>query len=326
MLSNTDRRYFRLSVGKLKKDTPTEMSCNCVACDDTSNRLHLVYVGSGAYSYVKCFNAGCFLEEPTSMRKFLEIIGSVHLYAYKRETMQNTVASIKNERSLQDIINRATPAKIPEVTHHNEPELPLNTLFSKAKDSPQAVEYLANRNINVQDRWYYSDQKFFEYEGKKVFLENYIIIPIINANGKYRGFYSRSLDEKRFSTFLLPDTEKIWIQYPEKKPDIIAEGIFDAISSGFENPGAMLGAGLSQGYRENLSKDTIFAFDSDETGIEKALEYADYGFRIFVWPEMLEKDLNDLSNRLMPHEIKRLILDNTSQGMMAKVKLRMKEK
>ena len=41
MLDHVSRKYFKLSVGKLKKDTPEELVCCCPLCGDKRNKLHL---------------------------------------------------------------------------------------------------------------------------------------------------------------------------------------------------------------------------------------------------------------------------------------------
>ncbi len=326
MIEQVNRKYFRMAVDKLKKDTPNDMSACCPLCGDTKNRLHLYH--TPVSDLVHCFNSSCELEEKHhSMKNFLDIINSSHLHAYKRETMQNTVASLRNESSLQDILDKANAKNAPEAAEHNEPEIPLDTLFEKAKDSPEAVEYLKNRNIEVQDRWYFSKSKYFVHNDQRVFLENYLIIPIINESGKYRGFYSRSIGpDKKFSMFLLDGTEKVWIQNPIKKPTHFCEGIFDALSGEFDNPAAMLGAGLNKDYMNTLDKETVFIFDNDVTGIKKAIEYCDLGFKIFVWPEINFKDLNEmLCKGFDKSQITEMVNENIFSGIMAKTRLKMKE-
>ncbi len=326
MLSPINRKYFRMAVGELKKDSDTDMSTCCPLCGDQQNRLHL-FEPDNTGGIIKCFNAGCTAENGLSLLQFLEMSGSPYSSAYKRETLGQTVEKIKTEVSIQDILKKVQEKQEKQKEPKPQIELPLAKLFKKAKDVPEAVEYLNKRHIEVQDNWFFSTQKFFEFKGTHTYLLDYILIPIYNEEQKYRGFYSRSIHEKKFSIFILEDTEKIWRSQPTKKPDIICEGIFDAISSGYENSAAMLSASVSKEYRNSLSKSTIFAFDNDPTGIKKAIEYSNMGFNIFVWPEINFKDFNEmLSNGYKKSEIKKLILENTYKGIMAKTRLLMKEK
>ncbi len=326
MLDPVNVKYFKLVVD-LKKETSDELSGNCPVCSDTKNRLHLYDTEIG--NLVHCFNSGCALSDKHhNMKNFLDIAAPEYYEQYKRETFKGTIKKIKEETSLQDVIKQAkekvrttAPAKTAEK------EIPLQTLFKKASSIPECVEYLAKRNITSADDWYFSDAKFFTYNEKSVYLKDYLIIPIYNKDYKYKGFYSRSIHEKRFSTFLMDDTEKIWIKDPAHYPDIVCEGVFDALSSGFDNPAAMLSASLSKKYKSELPRDVIIATDNDKTGIEKAKEFQELGFKIFVWPDIKEKDFNEmLQNGYNENEIKQFILDNTYQGLLASVKLGMKEK
>ncbi len=332
MIPPVDIRYFKLSVGKIKKESPTDISCNCPNCGDTKGRLHL-YDSGNDYSLVFCYNEGCeFSDSAHTVKNFLDIINSPYLGAYKRETMGVQIDNLKTEKSLQSILEmvKNKTGQTNQELQKPKKEIPLHKLFSKAKDNLRCVEYLENRNIEVQDDWFFSTDKFFEYNNKRVFLENYILIPIYDEDKRYRGFYSRSIDKKDFSTFLLPDTEKIWRKNPSVIPDIITEGIFDGISSGFENPAAMLSAGISENYRKTLpigKTGPIFALDNDETGNRKAQKYAEMGFRIFVWPEIPYKDFNELrQSGMMEDQIKQMIQENTHQGINAIVRLKMSEK
>ena len=327
MIHAVNQKYFKLIIPKLKKDTPDELSGCCPVCSDTKNRLHLVHVQDGDYDYVKCFNSGCDLEEPQNMYNFIKIASPGYLNQYKQETFKTRIKDFKNSENLQDIINKAKEQKdqkSPKKTE--EQEIPLNNLFEKAKDIPECIEYLKQRHIEPMDDWFFSKDKFFNYNNKNVYLKNFILIPIYNKD-KYRGFYSRSIEEKKFSTFLLPNTEKIWIQNPAFIPEIITEGIFDALSTGFDNPAAMLGASLSSEYIKTLPKNTIIATDNDQTGIKKLYGFIKKGFKVFIWPDQKEKDFNEmLQTGYKKQDIKKFIQMNTYTGLMAQVKLNLKEK
>ncbi len=330
MIREVDRRYFKLAVGKIKKDSDNDISCSCPACGETRNRLHLYDSGNGD-ALVFCYNSGCELNDSAApLGKFLDVIESPYLSGYKRETLGVAVDQIKNEISMGDILKKIKTKTDPdfdlEPAKTNELEIPLHH-FDKASSNQDAVEYLKIRGINeIPDNWYFSTDEFFTHNKKTMYVKDYLIIPILNKHNKIKGFYSRSIREKRFSTYLL-DTEKVWTQNPKNPPEIFAEGIFDALSTGFENPAAMLGAGLSQGYRNSLSKDVIFAFDNDKTGREKSLEYIDYGFKVFVWPNLDIKDFNELVQKGASKEtIKQMILDNCYSGIQAKIRIRMRER
>ena len=336
-------KYFKLVVdpASIKKDKPDEVQANCPVCGDRKHRLHLYRPKGFDQDVVHDFNEGCELaEKHHNIFNFLKIAGPEYLDDYKRETMFKTVERIKEKSSgssgetetgpkLQDIINKVTGIKDQELRKPKK-ELPLHRLFMKCADSKECTDYVMGRGFEPRPDWFYSEDKFFTYNGKKVFLENYLIIPIYQ-NGLYKGFYSRSIKEKSFSTFLLPDTEKIWVSDPEvdvENIEIICEGVFDALSTGFERSGAMLSASLSPLYLKELkeNKDVIIALDNDETGREKSLWYAENGFRVFVPPEdYFYKDFNEAMLRgWLKSEIKNLIQKNTYQGYDAIVRIKMK--
>ncbi len=326
MLSLINQKYFKLAVGKLKKDKADEIVACCPHCGDQKNRLHLYHTEIG--DLVHCFNDGCELSDSHhSVRNFLNIVNSPYLPNYKRATLNDQVKDLKdaqNMQSLLDKVNKETKGAKKILTK----EIPLGTLFSRAQDSEECMAYLSTRNIYVQEDWFFSKDKFFTYNNKKVFLENYLLIPIYDENYKYKGFYSRSIKEKSFSMFLLDGAERIWRSCPDRSPDIICEGIFDSLSTGYTNSAAMLGADLSVDYRNTLpigKAGPVFAFDNDKTGINKALKYTDLGYKIFVWPEIEYKDFNEmLVSGSSREEIKKIIEDNTYLGILAKAKLKMK--
>lgn len=329
MLEHINQKYFKLSVGKLKKETADELVCCCPLCGDQKNRLHLYHTNVG--DLVHCFNDGCELSDKHhSVKNFLDIINSSYLVNYKRETLHHQVKEFKDEQTLNSLLEKVNTKKEKSKKKILTKEIPLATLFGRAQDSEKCMEYLSSRKISVDEDWFFSEDKFFEYNGKRVFLENYILIPIYDINYKYKGFYSRSIKEKSFSTFLLDGTEKIWRSYPDEIPDIICEGIFDSLSTGYTNLAAMLSADLSIEYQKTLpigESGPIFAFDNDKTGVAKAIKYAELGYKIFVWPESADKykDFNEmLIDNNLKEDIKKMIDCNTYLGILATTKLKMK--
>jgi len=329
-----NEKYFRRNVGKIKKDSKYEISCCCPLCGDQKNRLHLVHVAQGDYDYVKCFNSGCQVEEPTSVLSFLYHLASQDIDGYKREAFKGKVEDIKSNFSLNELVKKVQKevpevpeVQVPKAPRTNEPTVPQILLdkFHLAKDNQECMEYLTKRKITPKDDWLYSTDKFFNFNGKSLFVENFLIIPIYNKQSVFKGWYSRSIKDKQFSTFLLPDTLKFWALDPTSNPEIICEGILDALSTGFDEPGAAISADIPNEILVYLPKGTIIAFDNDETGIRKSIDYKD--FQVFVWPDYLDdfKDFNDLLVAGKPiEEIKQIILENLYTGILAETRLRMK--
>jgi len=325
-----DAKFFKRNIGKIKKDSNNEISCCCPLCGDAKNRLHLIHVQADNYNYVKCFNSGCEVEEPTSVFNFLIKLNSPDIDAYKREVLQDKISVIKSEFSLNNLLKKVQKPKVEptpevsEVPRTNEVEMPLHH-FKLCKDCPECLEYVRSRGLEPLADWRFSTEKFFTFNKKNIYLLDYLIVPIYISN-KFKGFYSRSIREKSFSTFLMPDVPKLWRNQPTKKPVIITEGIFDALSIAEPNIGAMIGADLSPKIRSQLT-DTIFAFDNDVTGTEKAIKFSKE-HKVFVWPETWRKykDFNELLlDGHTKEEIRDTIFDNVYTGIMAETRLRMKD-
>ena len=320
-------KYFKMVVEpkSIKKDTPTEVQANCPLCGDKKYRLHLYRPKGFTKDVTHCFNAGCILEEKHhSILNFLKLTKPELVPLYKRENLDYVINEIKGNdpQSVLESIEKVTDKR-------GDPEIPLHRFFKKCKDSDACKGYVKHRGFQPKDDWYYSEDEFFEYNNKKVYLKDYLIIPIYN-NGKYKGFYSRSIKEKKFSTFLLPDTEKVWMCDPFLEPqdlEILCEGIFDSLSSGFQKCGAMLSASLSKEFMDKLNPECIIALDNDETGIKKSIKYIEEGFRVFVPPDDWNyKDFNDAKiSGVSSNEIKKIIEENSYKGILGLTKLKMKE-
>jgi hypothetical protein len=320
-------KYFKLVVDtkSIKKDTPQEVQANCPVCNDRKHRLHLYRPDGFTQDVVHCFNEGCELQEKHhNMINFLKIARPDLLNSYKRENTKKIISQFQTE-SPQSVLETIEKT----VDKSGDIEIPLDRFFIKCKDSDVCKSYVKHRGFTPKDDWYFSDTEFFKYNDKNVYLKNYLIIPIYN-NNKYKGFYSRSITEKKFSTFLLPGVEKVWTSKPDLVPEeiqILTEGVFDALSSGFEKSAAMLSASVSKNFMNKLDKNCIIALDNDCTGIKKSIQFAQQGFKVFIPPDNWNyKDFNDaLIDGVPKTGIRKIIEDNSYSGVLAVAKLKMKE-
>ena len=318
MLTPINRKYFRLSVN-VKKDTDIDMSANCPLCGDTKNRLHL-FEPAQTGGIIKCFNSGCQAEDGMSLLRFMESIASPHVASLKRELFQTNINSLKDQKSTLSMKELLCKVEKVETKSTKIPEAVLEK-FVNYTESDVCTQYIRKRGVTPGDDWMYAKNVQFPYKGKTLFLKNSIVIPIYYAN-KYKGLYVRNLIEKNFYILLQDNAEKIWSTSDQL--EVITEGIWDALSTGFVNVGAMLGADLSQEYLD-LNKTAVFAFDNDKTGVRKSIKYALLGYKIFVWPEIPFKDFNEMVQKgWSTQDIKKMILDNTWSGLLATTRLKMK--
>ena len=317
-------KYFKTVIDpkSIKKDTSTEIQANCPLCNDKKHRLHLYRPKGFSQDTVHCFNAGCVLEKHHTMSQFLKYIDFKLYDNYIKEFKNNQFEKIKSgDTNISDIINR-----IEKITNRKTDTkvLPLDKFFVKCKDNPDCVKYVQQRKLQPKDDWYYSENEYFSYNNKNVYLKNYLIIPVYY--GGYGGFYSRSIKEKSFSTFLL-DVPKFWISENTDYENIqlVTEGIFDALSTDFEVVGSMIGADIPQEVLNKLNSDCIIAFDNDKTGITKAKKYAGIKqkIKIFVPPsDWKYKDFNEaLQGGVKKEEITEMIKKNSYENLEAQVRL-----
>ncbi len=337
-LSAISKKYAKLAVGTPTSENALKMVWSCPLCGDTKNRLSLTAVkdDDGIFG---CWNAGCELsDQPRPFGAALELLAPHLSTQYKTERFKSKIEIIKESQSLNDILKNVVSA-VPVETAKVEtikaekpktaklksklvmPQMFLDLLVF-AKDVPEAVKYIEDRGLTVEDDWMFSRDSFIKIIDKSYFVENFIFIPLWQY-GKLKGFYTRSINEKRFSTITFPSGEKYWASkdFDEDDTVFVFEGIMDALSSGLENTVAMLSADLPEELLEDL-KEPIFCFDNDETGVMKAIKYNELGYKTFVWPESLEKDMNErLQKGYLLEDNKHLILSNIFSGLTGKIRL-----
>ena len=331
-LSLLSKKYFKLAVKNIKRETPNKITCNCPLCGDKRGRLSITAV-KDENGVVGCFNAGCiFAETPMPFVKALDYLAPDLTHLYKQEKFKNNIDFLKNdlnknsinENSLNDLLERVKSKEkvIKETKIFSVPEKFLK-IFKELKSSKKGVEYLNKRKIEIQDDWLFSEKNFVEFEDKKYYVKNAIVIPLWQA-GKIKGFYTRSIEEKRFSTIILKGGEKLWISknFNNNKTVYIFESIFDALSSGLDNVIAMLGADIDNVFLEKL--DVVFVFDNDETGYKKTFKFLK-NHKCFVWPaNIYDKDINKLLETKTKEEIKDIILNNIFKGLEGIIRLNLR--
>lgn len=315
-----DVRYFKLAVGesRIKHETPTDITVRCPICGDSKKsrnkaRMHL-YIRNGK-ALVNCFNE-CSCTNKT-VYKFLKDYYPNLLENYKQETFGNRIKEIK-ELDFSggvgfELID--TPEEKPKTLFD------LSQYFEK---SERVYDYIESRGLD------WSPALGEVYLGKKITLngkfyniDDFIVIPLY-CGDKWYGFYSRSMKEHRFQTFIIDEGFKLWNFYniDKTKTIYVFEGIFDALSaynSGITNVVACLGATPPLSLLEGL--DVVFCFDNDRTGYLNSIKYLKRGFKVLCYPENIkEKDMNDILKTGV--DIKDLILNNQVSGILGEIKIK----
>jgi hypothetical protein len=364
ILNQLTVKYAKLALqgSSIKKDSPEQITANCPMCGDKKHRFSVSAVKDDV-GVVGCFNAGCILENGMPFPAFLKMHDENLYNQYRKEKFDSNLGVLKTDKKPVDLnhllkiaqIARMAKEKSKKILNLQKPQevkkpkrgilgnINLPEVFGnleKLPDIPEAVQYLEKRKIpeEIYKHYFFSKDKFIKVLDKTYFVENYIFIPIIQEN-KLKGFYTRSINEKRFSTILFPNADKYWCSDFKIQQGVryyIFEGIFDAISSGLDRTIAMLTADLSDEVLEELENPSpVFVFDNDKTGVKKAIRILQKGYEVFVWPnEWSEfKDINEVLQKHIEifkdiedtqKYIKQVIENNIKSGINAEVMLKMK--
>lgn len=327
MLDPIDVRYFKMAVGadRIKHESGNDIQARCPICGDSKHskskaRLHL-YDKNGV-TLVNCFNECPCVNKP--VWKFLRDHYPTLLPSYNREKFSNKIDEIKNDVDLCDLVGELdVPSET--ATQFEKPSL-LFDLSSKFENTTKSYEYIESRGLEWNPLLgdIYVSKKPLTIDGKFYNIKDFIIIPLY-CGSKWYGFYSRSLTEHKFYTYI-PEKNagfKVWNMYniDRTKPVYVFEGIFDALAaynSGFTNVIACMGAKPPLDKLDGCK--LVFALDNDTTGVKNAIKYAELGYDVVVY-DNLYKDLNEmLINNMDITEI----LNKTYNGLSAIIRLQRK--
>ena len=343
MLDRIDIKYFKLAVGRnLGKETDSDIAARCPVCGDSrsnprSTRLHLYKKGD--YTGVNCFNGDCSAENKTVF-SFLRDFFPEHLSGYRREKFQDNLATLGADNS-GDVFGGFSDSEAvanddweiaPLETQSPVISIDLKNYMTPIEKVSSALDYIKSRELKytpeIYGNWFYGHQNL-EIDGVFYRVQNSIIIPLYTDSSfsEMYGFYSRSISDKFFCTFM-QDVNigyKIWNYFniDKSEPVYVFEGIFDALASGLDNVIALMGAKLPQERLQEI--DPVFVLDNDRTGLLNSLEYADLGYPVFVQDKYSEKDMNELMKSLKKTNpdlnIPNFIKSNILKGIFARVKI-----
>lgn len=333
-----------MAVGgdRIKQETPTDITARCPICGDSrysksKARLHL-YEKNGV-TLVNCFNE-CSVNNIT-MERFLRDFYPALLSSYKDEKGSRTLNNLKN--FMKTDISKTMSETIGDFNFDNfynkeseelellgvgkNPPVLFDLTNNFIKNDSKISEYCKSRGVTYNPEWKWLVGKDIVIDGKNFKINDYIIIPLYCGSKMY-GFYSRSMKEHRFQTYI-PDKNsgfKIWNLYniDIEKPIYVFEGIFDALSayqSGLTNVVACLGATPPMDLLKNT--DLVFCLDNDRTGYLNSIKYLKQGYKALVWPDGIKcKDINELLKN--SKNIKGFVLDNIGSGILTQIKIQRK--
>jgi len=227
-------------------------------------------------------------------------------------------------------IKEKTKLVAPLVVNPNLPNL-VTPVSNLTKLPDEAVTYINNRGLEVQEHWLYSGKNNkIRFNNTDIVLSEYIIVPL-RMGDKWYGFQALAWKQKKFFVYLVTGNTswkvENWSAIDKEKPVFIFESVYDRLSSGFQNSIAVLGSNLHDDRLKQL-KEPIFCLDNqnvDEKSIEESMKYLKQGYKCFLWPSGSDKfkDTNDLRKKNVPYEkIQTMINNNTYHGIKGILKLK----
>ena len=346
MLDRIDIKYFKMAVGDVNiRETDSDIAVSCPVCGDSrinrnSRRLHLYKKGD--HTGVNCFNGDCAVENKTVF-SFLRDFFPNHLSSYRREKFQDNMHQLSSSGS-EDVFNFGNKPEKPGLDDWENSEvavleaqspvvsIDLKNYITPIREIPKAIEYINSRGLKYSPELYgeffYGHQNL-EIDDVVYKVQDSIIIPLYTDSSftKMYGFYSRSISEKFFSTFMqdINIGYKIWNYFniDNTKEVYIFEGIFDAIASGLDNVIALMGAKLPEDRLKEINN-PVFVLDNDRTGLLNSIEYARKGCQVYIQNKYLQKDINSLMQDNPDLDVTNFIKNNLYKGILAEVNIKQK--
>ena len=325
MISSIDKKYFKLAIGEsnIKHESPVDIQCRCPICGDSKYskskaRLHL-YNKNGE-TRVNCFNE-CRVHNRT-MYGFLRDFYPALLENYRHETFGERMKEVK-----LDSMDLLGDFDLPKAELPKSKECPkvLFDLSSCLGNPEKAYEYVESRGLEWSPTLgdIYIANSNVTIDGKFYPIKDFIVIPFY-CNSKMYGFYSRSLTEHKFFTYM-PNGNTDWKMWnyfniDVTKPIYVFEGIFDALSaynSGITNVIACCGA--TPPLERLKDSELILCFDNDRTGKNNAINYLKKGYKVLYYGDIKHKDMNEILKAGV--DVKKLIQNNVVSGIMGIVKV-----
>lgn len=322
-----DQKYIGLVSSRLDRFKKVNKTYNfrCPFCGDSQKnkmkaRGFFFPIDSSTYLY-KCHNC----EISCNLNTFLENVDQMLFKQYNMEKL----SLMGDNRVKTDVEVFADKMKKPEFIRTTE----LNNLkkISQLDYNHPAKVYVDKRKIptHYHSKLFYAPKfkKFVnsilpgKFESEK-YDEPRLIIPFLNEEKKLIGFQGRAFSNKsmRYITIMLDEKSPKIFNLDEcdrTKTHYILEGPIDSMF--VENSIAMAGGSIDWNY---VNDHSVFVYDNEPRSketckkIEKMIES---GNSVVIWPEFIrQKDVNDMILKGIKN-IDRILIDNISSGLEAKL-------
>ena len=304
------------SLNKFKWKKDSLATCRCFKCGDSQkNRTKTrgyFYINKDHY-YYKCHNCGF----SCTVKTVLENIAPQLAKEFAVECYRNNLHGMTFQETVLPVQQKIVPSYI-------------GTCITKLTPSHYARKYVEERKI-PEDKMgllYYADDfsvianKFL----KESLKEPRLVIPFFDESGKVIGVQGRSFDKNakiRYITCKSPHVERLWYgleRINTLNNVFIVEGPLDSLF--LPNCIAMVGSSYSVPEKLKDSKLT-FVFDNEPRNrqLHAMMEHAiNDGHNIVIWPNILEKDVNEMFIKYGREKVLSLIDTNTYSENTARLK------
>ena len=322
-----ERMQFKLDRYKLHSTLPFKANFRCPYCGDSQKSKYKArawFIEKNNLIFFHCFN--CTLSK--NLYQFINDNDHSLLGSYTAEKYLEKKGSVFNFSKKEEKLKIVTKKPVFEDNSYLKDAERLSDLD---EDHPARAYAEKVREIpDIQDIWYSSNfsnliNKIVPGKLAEIKHDPRIIFPFRGKDKKIFGLAGRSLNpdsKMRYITIMLDENAtKIFgldkVDFSKKY--YIVEGQIDSYF--LKNSIAMSGADLNFSSLEN-SENSVFVFDNEPRNKEivaRMEKIVNMGYSICVWPEIKGKDLNDMF--LNKYDVKKIVDDNTYNGLMAKAKI-----
>jgi len=324
-----DYKYVGLLSARLPlfKKRGTAFNFRCPICGDsktnkTKTRGYLISKKGNTMYY--CHNCGASM----SLGNFIKQLDPEMHKAYVQERFvgkqdkQASVLDITNFDKPKFIKNTALSSikKVSQLDWNHPVKTYVNSRLIPAKFHCKlffAPKFRTWINTMIPDKFDISSSDFKD--------EPRLVIPFLDKNNNMFALQGRSFSNKgiRYITIVFnPDVPKLYgletVNFD--RPYFVTEGPIDSLFL----PNAIAMAGADLPHHTIDKKNATIVFDNEPRNheiVKKIEKYIDLGFNVSIWPDYIPyKDINDMIVNGMSN-IENIIVENTFQGLSAKMKL-----
>lgn len=314
-----DKKFINLmssALDKFKWRRDNIATCRCFMCGDSkkskSKTRGYFYANKGQYFY-KCHNCGFACTVKTA----LENVAPQLAREYALETFKGNTAAF-----IADTIKPPVPI-VPSF---------IGTCITNLPDNHYAKKYIRTRQIpkDKEELLYFCEnfsliaEKFF----KTSLRESRLVIPFFDENKKVIGVQGRSFDldaRIRYITYKSPHVDRLWYgldRINALNTVYVVEGPLDSLF--IPNAIAMVGSSYPETIPAKIAESKlVFAFDNEPRNCElhhmmdRAIEN---GHSVVIWPNIKEKDINEMIISYGYEKTKEILDTNTYSGNSARLK------